>query len=112
MPEPGETEDCESRINIDYRTNFSDQDPRNAFVGSVSSEAKSCESARPVVVKKVKKGSDAVVGRTTTNAKGKYKVFERNPRGRFYAKVKKSEGTAGGSPVLCLGDRSKTITVR
>jgi hypothetical protein len=112
MPEPGETESCGSQINIDFRREFSEQDPRNAFAGSVSSANRSCEQARPVVVKKVKRGPDTVVGRTVTNAKGKYKVFERNPRGRFYAKVKKSEGTAGGAPILCLGDRSKTITIR
>ncbi|MGI8406905.1 MAG: hypothetical protein ACR2L3_00105 [Actinomycetota bacterium] len=64
-----------------------------------------------MVVKKKKGGADEIVGRSTTNANGRYRVFERRPRGSFYAKVRRSETTSGGVVVDCLGDRSTTIKV-
>lgn len=112
-PQLGETETCESEISIKFTRVFNDQDPRNAFVGKVVSDNENCEGARSVVVKKVKRGKDDVIGRATTNNNGKYRVFERRPRGKFYAKVRRSEATSnGGAVVDCLRDRSRTIRVR
>lgn len=80
------------------------------FVGRVSSAPK-CERNRQIVLKRVKTGRDAVVGRDTTNDAGRWKVFEPNARGRYYAKVTRRVFTRDGLEVRCRGDRSRTVRV-
>lgn len=106
-----EAERCESRITIDFRPGFNDQDPRGSFVGKVNSDRASCERGRVVALRKQKPGKDKVVGRTLTNRRGKWRVSKAEPRGRYYAKVRRS--TAGSTDnIICTGDRSKAIRAR
>jgi hypothetical protein len=62
-------------------------------------------------VRKVRKGPDKLVGKATTNAKGKWSVPEADPHGRFYAKVLKRIFMQGDNEVTCGGAKSKVLKV-
>jgi hypothetical protein len=94
----------DSDISIAYK------ERKNAFAGAVSSGNNRCKAARRVTVKRVKRGKDATVGKDRTNRRGKYRVGERNPDGRYYAKVaRKSFAGRNNTTIVCKGARSRTI---
>ena len=100
--DPGGPEKHDSTISIDY--------DNNSFSGRVAS-ANKCKPSRQVVVRKVRKGADPVVGRDTTNNKGKWSARVDDAKGRYYAKVAKRIFTQGSTRVECGGAKSKTIKV-
>ena len=98
---------CKSTITIAYRAGRVD-----AFNGKVGSDEPMCKRARDVTIKKVKKGNDATVGKGATNARGVYKIPERNANGKFYALVAKSTTeNDDGASVTCQAAKSRTIRV-
>lgn len=92
-----------SRISIRFN------EARSVFKGAVRSVGR-CERAREVVLRRVRKGRDAVVGQDVTNRKGKWKVRLPAANGRFYAKVLKKTIQQGDA--VCRPARSKTIRAR
>jgi hypothetical protein len=99
---PGGPEKHDSTITIDYGS--------DDFFGAVKS-ANKCEPRREVVVRKVRKGTDRIVGRDTTNSKGKWRTEVADAKGRYYAKVAKRIFTQGSTRVECGAAKSKTIRV-
>ena len=85
---------------------------RNRFRGSVGSAEQECQVGRRVTVKKVRRGRDAVMGRTLTNDLGNWTLRKKVRRGRFYANVaKKTFVASNGDTVNCLYDRSAWLRV-
>lgn len=81
------------------------------FSGAVRSDGK-CKPGRKVIVRKIRRGPDLLVGRDTTNRRGRWSVGEPDAaRGRYYAKVLKRVYTLTDTAITCRGDRSKTIRV-
>jgi hypothetical protein len=79
-----------------------------SFEGKVRSSDAACVQSRKIIVKRVKKGPDRVVGHDVTNDSGAYRVPAQNPSGRFYAvTTKKAGGASGGGN--CLKARSKKV---
>lgn len=78
------------------------------FEGKVRSSDAACVQARKVLVRRVKKGPDRVVGQDITNDSGAYRVPAQNPSGRFYAIATRKAGGAGGGGD-CLKARSKKV---
>lgn len=99
---PGGPEKHDSTITIDYGN--------GKFSGAVKSVTK-CKPMRQVVVRKVRQGPDRLIGRATTNDRGKWSVAEPDAKGRYYAKVAKRIFTQDGTRVECGGAKSKTIKV-
>lgn len=98
-----ETEKHDSKVTIDHNT--------AGFHGAVNS-ARKCERQRKVLVKKVRKGPDMVVGRDRTSKTGRwFEPSENTPRGRYYAKVLKRVFTQNETQVTCRGDRSDVVRV-
>lgn len=96
---------CKSTITIGYQSGKAPQ-----FTGKVGSQEPMCKRARDVTVKKVKRGTDLVVGKATTNTKGNYRVPARRANGRFYAQVSKATvENDDGQRVTCQAARSRTI---
>jgi hypothetical protein len=78
------------------------------FEGKVRSSDAVCVQSRRVIVRRVKKGPDRVVGSDVTNDSVAYRVPAQNPSGRFYAvTTKKAGGASGGGN--CLKARSKKV---
>jgi hypothetical protein len=75
------------------------------FEGKVRSSDAACVQGRKVLVKRVKKGPDRVVGQDITNDSGAYRVPAQNPSGRFYAIATRKAGGGGD----CLKARSKKV---
>lgn len=102
-PTGGETETYDSTLTIAYGN--------DRFSGAVKANGK-CKPGRKVIVRKVRKGPDLLVGRDTTNRRGRWSVREPDAaRGRYYAKVLKRVYTLTDTVITCRGDRSKTIRV-
>ena len=103
-PSPGgdEPESHASEITIKYVA--------PAFKGVVKTATK-CKGQRQVVVRRIRKGPDALIGRDTTGADGKWNVREPGANGRYYAKVLRRAFTSSGTQVVCQGDRSDTRRV-
>lgn len=76
--------------------------------GKVRSSDPSCVEGRKIVVKKVRRGRDRVVGRDVSERSGAYRVRARNLKGRFYAIAKRKVGGAAGGGT-CLRSRSKKV---
>jgi hypothetical protein len=104
-PSPSPSEEPER-----HEANLTIKYPDPAFKGVVRTDNK-CKGDREVVLRRIRKGPDTVIGRDTTGADGKWKVREPNADGRYYAKVLKRAFSQGGTDVICLGDRSKTLRV-
>lgn len=103
-PPPPSVQEADSDISIAYDAR------RNSFKGRVTSGKARCETGRRVTIKKVKKGKDATAGRDRTNRRGKWSLRERNPRGRYYAKVaEKSYAGNNNRTIICKAARSRTI---
>lgn len=99
----GETEKHDSRVTIDHNS--------AGFHGTVNSAAK-CERQRQVLVKKVRRGPDRLIGKDQTSTSGQWVVPHQDTRrGRYYAKVLKRVFTQGDTQVTCRGDRSDTVRV-
>lgn len=103
-PSPGgdEPERHASEITIKYVA--------PAFKGVVKTATK-CKGQRQVVVRRIRKGPDQLIGRDTTGADGKWSVREPGANGRYYAKVLRRAFTSSGTQVVCRGDRSETRRV-
>lgn len=84
---------------------------RGAFTGKARSGRPQCERNRKVVVKKKRDGRDRTVGRDTTNRAGKFRIRERNAKGRYYAKLSRRARGRYGHSHICKGDTSRTIRV-
>jgi hypothetical protein len=95
-------EEHDSTISINYA--------RTAFTGAVNSAAK-CEPKRKVIVRKVRKGPDTLIGKDTTDNKGKWSVAFEDPHGKYYAKVLKRVFTQLDTEVTCNGAKSKVLRV-
>lgn len=96
---------CRSTITLAYK---SGRNPK--FTGTVDSDEPMCKRARNVTIKKVKRGADPRVAKTTTNTKGKYTAPARKANGRFYAKVSKATTeNRDGETVSCGAARSRAI---
>lgn len=96
---------CKSTITIAYE---SGKTPK--FTGKVGSQEPMCKRARDVTVKKIKRGKDLIVGKATTNARGRYSVPARRANGRFYATVKRATvENDDGQTVTCQNAKSRTI---
>lgn len=106
---PESTRKCESRITLSYNGN------RQRFSGEVRSDESACERGRRVVLKRDRKtGRDRRVATTVTNRRGAYQIPLPDRRGkRFYAKTpRQTVATADGQEVVCLGDRSRSVSTR
>ena len=74
---------------------------RHAFKGKLRSDESACRSHQKVKVLKKRKGRDHKIGADFTSKRGAYKVRDRKPKGRYYAKA-----TSSGT---CLTARSRAI---
>ena len=68
-----------------------------------------CEELRRIVIYKVLKGKDEVVGKAITDSEDHYKVDKGKVEGRFYAKAPQSVSIGYATQVECEGLRSRTI---
>jgi hypothetical protein len=84
------------------------------FHGKVRSPNPGCRGSRKVKLKRVVSGGpDQVVGRDTSDNRGRWRITPQGSAGislaHFYARVRRSsEGTAG-TIFVCRGDRSRTV---
>lgn len=77
--------------------------------GKLRSSQAGCKKARPIVVKKVKRGRDVKAGKAKSNRKGGYKISKRVKKGRYYAKVKSKKLMKKGNIINCTKARSKKV---
>lgn len=106
---PESTRKCESKITLSYNGN------RQRFSGEIRSDESACERGRRVMLKKDRrKGRDRTVATTVTNRRGRYQIPLPDRRGtRFYSKTpRQTVPTRGGQEVVCLGDRSRSVSTR
>ncbi len=96
---------CPSRV--DSRISIAYNDGARSFNGRVTSQRASCETNRRVVLKKVRRGADRVVGNDVSDRRGKWEVKTARPKGRFYANAKRRFVTNG--TIECKKARSRTI---
>lgn len=101
-PPPPSIDEQDSSLSISYK--------RGAFKGRVRSDSRRCETGRRIVLKKVKPGKDATVGRDRTDGDGRWKIPKRKPEGRYYAKAKRKQYDGGDNrTIVCKAARSRTI---
>jgi hypothetical protein len=83
------------------------------FRGRVSSARGRCRRGRRVVVKKVRRGPDRIVGRDLTNRRGRWsEPHNRGGEGRYYARAgRKAFTNTFGDTIICRRARSSTIGV-
>jgi uncharacterized repeat protein (TIGR01451 family) len=83
------------------------------FNGRVGSDRRRCRRGRRVVVKEVRRGRDGIVGRDTTNRRGRWSnAHRRGGRGRYYAIAKRKRFTTPNGTVICQKARSRRIRAR
>jgi hypothetical protein len=78
----------------------------------VTSDFDECEPDRRVAlfVEVPGFGTARRVGKAKTNARGGWKITEKNPRGKYFASVKPRRiTTPTGDTILCRKDRSKRV---
>ncbi|MGH2986072.1 MAG: hypothetical protein ACRDLO_05215 [Solirubrobacterales bacterium] len=80
-----------------------------AFKGRLKSSARPCTRDQRVTVRKVRKGPDRKIGKSTSKAGGKYKLRDRRRGGSYYAKV---ETVLMPGVAECAKARSRTRRVR
>ncbi|MGH2699558.1 MAG: hypothetical protein ACRDJL_10245 [Actinomycetota bacterium] len=98
---------AESKTNLKHRAR------PHRFLGKVKSDDARCISGRKLVIKKVRRGKDRVVARTTSRGNGKWSApHKRGGRGRYYAVVKRLMIQDGAGTIRCLGGRSSTKRFR
>ena len=105
---PQSTTKCGSRITLSYNGN------RQSFNGSVRSDEEACERGRRVLLKRDRKnGRDRTVATTVTNRRGRYTIPLPDRQGtRFFAKTPRQAVTSGRQEIVCMGDRSRTVSTR
>lgn len=55
-------------------------------------------------------GTSRPAGKTTTNARGGWKISDKNPSGKYFASVRASRVTTpNGDTILCRKDRSRKV---
>jgi hypothetical protein len=83
----------------------------HAFKGTVTNPYRRCRVNRPVVLKRVRPGTDWTVGRDRTDQFGNYKITKRRVGGKsFYVKAKPTSFTNGtGGTTFCSKGRSGTL---
>lgn len=75
---------------FDRDLSFRYSDGSNAFRGTLASAEYRCVSGQTVKVLKRRDGPDREIGSVTTGADGRYRVGDRKPDGRYYAKAPSS----------------------
>ena len=85
---------------------------RNRWFGKVSSQDARCVAGRTVKLKKMRRGPDKTVRTTSTNDAGSYRMRYKANKGRYYARVTRSQFAEGDNTVICQSARSRTIRVR
>ena len=88
-------------LSLDY------SEKQDKFKGNLKSESVTCTSDQKVTLFEKAKGKDPKLGSDTTDEKGKYSLKDRNPDGKFYARVKQASVTGG----TCLAAKSETTKV-
>jgi hypothetical protein len=109
-PTPTSTDEPEPTPEKRHSSSISIRYDDGTFFGRVRSAAK-CERERKVVLRKVRKGPNPIVGRKTTDRTGRWAIDRENARGRFYATVLRRVYTEGGTRHICRTAISKTIRV-
>ncbi len=84
------------------------------FHGKVRSSNSGCRGGRKVKLKRVFSGGpDQVVGRDTTDARGRWRITPQGSAGislaHFYARVRRQSQGAAGTIFVCRGDRSRVV---
>jgi hypothetical protein len=84
------------------------------FHGKVRSPNSGCRDGRKVKLKRVISGGpDQVVGRDTTDARGRWRITPQGSAGislaHFYARVRRQSQGAAGTIFVCRGDRSRVV---
>jgi len=77
---------------------------RGSFKGQVVSERRGCKVDRKVILKKVRPGKNKKVGTDRTNKFGNWRINKKNPKGRYYAKIRRT--------LRCTRDKSPTVRKR
>ena len=108
-PPPDEATRCESQISIRFVERYSRQDPRNAFKGRVRSDDSLCIRGRKVLLKRRTGDGSRTVGRTKTNRQGRWKVFENDPKGRYFAQTPEVRKSSDHGDHICEAAKSRTI---
>ena len=105
---PESTTKCESKITLSYSGN------RQRFSGEVRSDEVACERGRRVLLKRDRKsGRDRTVATTVTNRRGRYAIPLPDRQGRrFYTKTPRQTITSRGQEIVCLADRSRSVSTR
>ena len=79
-----------------------------AFHGKVKSESTMCVPNRKVRLFKAKRGADdKLLGKTRTDAEGRWEILKTPKSGVYYAKVNRFES----STYNCLPDKSKKVVI-
>lgn len=107
-PPPGATQQCQSKITISYASN------RQRFSGEVRSDKRACEAGRRVMLKRDRRsGKDRTVATTVTGRNGGWRLPLPDRSGRrFYARTPRQEVSSEQGQIVCLGDRSRTISTK
>lgn len=77
--------------------------------GKVKSDSPSCIANRKVRLFKVKSGGDKVLGKTRTDAAGKWTIEKTTKSGVYYAKVNQFADESTG--LVCLPAKSKKVAI-
>ena len=102
-------ERCESKISIQFVERFSRDDPRNAFTGRVRSPDSLCEDERKVFLQRKTEDGSKRVGRTVTNQQGRWRVFKKDPKGRYFARTPQVRRPSDHGDHICEAAKSRTI---
>lgn len=100
---------CDSEISIRFVERFSRDDPRNAFTGRVRSADSLCEDERKVFLQRKTEEGSKTVGRTATNEQGRWRVFKKDPKGRYFARTPQVRRPSDHGDHICEAAKSRTI---
>lgn len=92
-----------------YKTKVTLANSFPAFHGKVKSQSDICVGHRKVKLFSEKPGRDTLLGRTRSNARGRWEIPQDPPSGVFYAKVKKGGSASLG--IKCKGDKSGPVVI-
>jgi hypothetical protein len=101
IPAAAQTVEYESKIRL--------KNAAPAFHGKVKSDSSMCVSNRKVRLFKAKRGEDdKLLGKTRTDAEGRWEILKTPKSGVYYAKV--NQLVVEGS-YSCLPDKSKKVVI-
>ena len=100
---------CESEISIQFVERYSRQDPRNAFKGRVRSADSLCIDERKVFLQRKTENGARRIGRTLTDDQGKWRIFKKDPKGRYFARTPQVRKTSDHGDHICEAAKSRTI---